>query len=106
MHVLIAIALIALVVGGAVYLSVTLLASVAYFLTMPSLVGMSPVRFVGLTDPGWSVILHAALGGLLGFWAHLATPWWVLSRRVKVLLIVTVIAMYIFAAIVVSLLRQ
>ena len=96
MHVLIAIALIALVVGGVVYLSVTVLASVAYFLTMPSLVGMSLVRFVGLTDPGWSVMLHTAVGGLLGFWAHLAR-----SRRVKLLLVVTVTAMYIFAVIVI-----
>ena len=98
MHYLIAIAVVALVVYGVVYFSVTALAYVGYFLTMPSLVGMSLVKFVGLTDPGWSVMLHAALGGFLGFWAHLAR-----SRRVKVLLVVTVIAMYIFAASVVSL---
>ena len=94
MHILIAIVLVVLVVWGVVWVSVTGLAYVGYFLAMPSLIGMRLLKDVGLTDPNWTVMLHAALGGLLGFWAHLARP-----RRVKVLLLCIIISLYIFAII-------
>lgn len=98
---LIYIVLIALVVAGVVYIAVTAIAHAGYFLAMPSVVGISLFRFLGLTDATWSLVLpmsHAALGGFLGFWAHRARP-----RRVKVLLVLTVIAIYVLAVIVVGL---
>lgn len=95
MHFLILIALVALVVWGVVWGSVTALSNVGYFLAMPSLIGVRLLKLLGLTDPNWIVMLHAALGGLLGFWAHLARP-----RRIKVLLLCSVISLYIFAIIV------
>lgn len=101
MPALIFILLVALVVAGVVYISVTAIAHVGYFLAMPSLVGISLFRFLGLTDATWSLVLqmsHATLGGLLGFWAHRARP-----RRVKVLLVLTVIAIYVLAVIIVGL---
>ncbi len=101
MATLIYIVLIALVVAGVVYISVTAIAYVGYFLAMPSLVGISLFRFLGLTDATWSLVLqmsHATLGGCLGFWAHRAR-----GRRVKVLLVLTVTAIYVLAVSVVGL---
>ena len=92
MHILIGIILVVLVVWGVVWVSVTALAYVGYFLAMPSLVVMRLLEGLGLTSPSWSLLLHAALGGFLGYWAHLARP-----RRVKVLLACAVIGLYVFA---------
>ena len=91
MHILIGIILVVLVVWGVVWVSVTALAYVGYFLAMPSLVVMRLLELLGLTDPSWTLLLHAALGGFLGFWAHLAR-----LRRVKVLLLCAIIGLYIF----------
>lgn len=98
MHVLIAIILVVLVVWGVVWVSVTALAYAGYFLAMPSLVVMRLLESLGLTDPIWTLLLHAALGGFLGFWAHLAR-----LRRVKVLLLCAIIGLYIVG---VSIFRQ
>ena len=73
MHIILAIAVIALVVlavGAIVVFTVRALAYVAAIVTLPSLAVMGLIRFLGLTDPGWFVVLHALLGGAIGFWAH------------------------------------
>ena len=98
MHVLITIVLAAIVAWGAVYISVTVLAFLGYLVATPSLVGMRLFNVLGLTDPVWSLMFHLALGGLLGFWSHLARP-----RQAKMLLVGAVIGIYIFAMSVVGL---
>lgn len=73
MHIIIAIAaivLVLLIVVVIVAFVVEKLAFVAAIVTIPSLAVMRLIRFLGLTDPGWFVVLHALLGGVIGFWAH------------------------------------
>ena len=73
MHIILAIAAIALAllaVGVIVAFVVEILAYIAAIVTIPSLAVMGLIRFLGLTDPGWFVVLHALLGGVIGFWAH------------------------------------
>ena len=90
MHILIVLAIVIGVVGLVVYLTVTASSFVALILTAPSRHVMSLVQYVGLTDRFWYVALHAALGGMLGFWAHLARP-----RIVKVVLALIVVALLV-----------
>ena len=52
---------------------VPFLASVAAIVTIPSIAVMELIQSLGLTDPGWFVVLHALLGGVIGFWAHRIT---------------------------------
>ena len=59
---------------------VSFLAAVAAMVTIPSLAVMRLIQFWGLTDPGWFVVLHALLGGVIGFWAHRITR---LLQRVR-----------------------
>ena len=63
-----AVILLVFLVGGALMI-VAYLTSV---LAIPSIAGMRMVQALGLTDPGWYVALHAAVGAAAGFWAPLA----------------------------------
>lgn len=72
-----AVFLLVFLVGGALMI-VAYLTSV---LAIPSIAGMRMVQALGLTDPGWYVALHAAVGAAAGFWAPLAGRLFAGSRR-------------------------
>lgn len=76
-----------ILVAAVAMLVVGTIALLAAAVTMPSIAAMRAARFVGLTDPAWYVVLHAALGAAVGFWAHRVPP-----DRVRVLLISIVAA--------------
>ena len=63
---LIAVLLVGLIVGGVV----TILTYLTAFLALPSLAAMRIVQSLGLTGPGWYVVLHALAGAALGLLAH------------------------------------
>ena len=68
---------IGMVIGGILMA----LAFVAAGLTVPSVLAMTPLRLMGLTDPKWYVLLHALLGAAVGFSAHLVRPFFRKARR-------------------------
>ena len=74
MHIIIAIlAVIAvvIVVGAIVKFIVQALAYIAAIVTIPSIAVMELLQRLGLTSPELYVVLHAALGGVIGFfWAN------------------------------------
>lgn len=92
---LILIAVILVIIGAVAYFAVKTIAFVAAIVAIPSIAAMRLIHFVGLTDPDWYVWLHAVLGAVVGFRAHLAR-----DRRVKVIVIGVVAA--IFVVIIVS----
>ena len=74
MHIIIAIlAVIAvvIVVGAIVKFIVQALAYIAAIVAIPSIAVMELLQRLGLTSPELYVVLHAALGGVIGFfWAN------------------------------------
>ena len=73
MHIILAIAAIALVVlvvGAIIVFTVRALAFVAAIVAFPSIAVMELIQSLGLTSPELYVVLHALLGAAIGFWAH------------------------------------
>ena len=73
MHIILAIAAIALalfIVGAIVVFTVRALAFAAAIVAFPSIAVMELIQSLGLTNPELYVVLHALLGGVIGFWAH------------------------------------
>ena len=46
------------------------IAHLTALLALPSISAMKMVQSLGLTGPGWYVVLHAMLGAAYGLWAH------------------------------------
>ena len=69
---LVGLILVVVLVGFLFGLLFGLLAALAVLITAPSVFVMSLLQPLGFTDPIWPVLLHAALGGAIGRWAHLA----------------------------------
>ena len=62
-------------VGAIVSFIVQALAYIAAIVTLPSIAVMELLQRLGLTNPGLYVVLHAALGGVIGFfWASRISP--------------------------------
>ena len=64
--ILVVVALVALLVAFVV----GILAYIVAIVAIPSIAVMELIQFLGLTDPGWYVVLHALLGAAVGLWAH------------------------------------
>ncbi len=67
--ILVVVALVALLVAFVV----GILAYIVAIVAIPSITVMELIQFLGLTDPGWYVVLHALLGAAIGLWAHRVT---------------------------------
>lgn len=88
---LIVVAIAVLLIAAVAMLVVGTIAVLAAAVAIPSIAAMRAARFVGLTDPAWYVVLHAALGAAAGLWFHRVPP-----ERVKVVL-VSIVAAIILA---------
>ena len=76
-----------ILVAAVAMLVVGTIALLAAAVAIPSIAAMRVARFIGLTDPAWYVVLHAALGAAVGFWAHRVPP-----DRVRVILLLALAA--------------